>query len=220
MERDFWAKRWSEGQIGFHEGTPNDLLVTHIARLETKRPLRVLVPLAGKTFDMQWLAARGHEVVGVEFVSEAISAFFSERGVEPSTADVGGMPASSAGGVTLVCGDILDVTPAALGAFDVIYDRAALIALDPTTRGRYADVMRAMRAERGVIFLIAFGYDQTKAPGPPWSASEEVVRELYPGDVIEVLSTRSVPTSTKLTAAGIPALAESAYWIAAPEAAG
>ena len=30
---DFWNERWLDGQIGFHEGTPNVLLETHIARL-------------------------------------------------------------------------------------------------------------------------------------------------------------------------------------------
>lgn len=215
MEQDFWAKRWSEGQIGFHEGQPNDLLAAHIARLEKARPLRVLVPLAGKTVDLQWLADRGHEVVGVEFVPEAVAAFFAERGVTPEKLELGGMPASRAKGVTLVCGDVFAITPAGLGRFDLVYDRAALVALEPKTRERYVEVIDAMLAEGGVIFLIAFGYDQTKAPGPPWSVDPATAKALHAGKHLEVLATRSVPTSPRLTEAGLPALEETAYLIRA-----
>jgi thiopurine S-methyltransferase len=108
---------------------------------------------------------------------------------------------------------VLDITPQQLGRFDLVYDRAALVALAPSTRARYAGVSQAMLAEDGVIFLIAFAYDQTKTPGPPWSVPAEAVRELYAGMEIEELSTRSVPTSPRLTKAGLLALEETAYRI-------
>lgn len=215
MEHDYWAKRWTEGQIGFHEGLPNDLLAAHIERLETKRPLRILVPLAGKAVDLRWLAERGHEVVGVEFVPEAIVAFFAELGVEPVATELGGLPASSGKGVTLVAADMFEVTPAALGTFDLIYDRAALVALEPSTRARYVSVLESLLAPGGVVFLIAFAYDQSKAPGPPWSVDEATVRALYAGRAIEILATRPVPTSARLAAAGLPAFEETAYRVAA-----
>ena len=217
VEHDFWAKRWSEGSIGFHEGQPNALLAVHIAALETKRPSRILVPLAGKAVDVRWLADRGHEVVGVEFVPEAVQAFFDEQGIEPTKAQLGGMPTSISKNVTLVCGDVFDLTPAALGHFDVVYDRAALVALAPPTRDRYVALVRSMLADGGIVFLVAFAYDQSKAPGPPWSVDAETVRQLYAGATIEVLATRSVPVSARLTEAGLTALEETAYRISAAE---
>ena len=217
--RVMWAKRWDEGQIGFHEGVPNDLLVKHVARLGPEpsgRARRVLVPLAGKAVDLAWLAERGDEVVGVEFHMGAVRAFFEERGVDPPVVQMGTHASMTSNGVTLVCADIFDVLPEELGTFDVVYDRAALVALEPSTRKRYVDVCRSLLVEGGVTFLIAFAYDQSKAPGPPWSVEETVVRELYgpsPPWRIEVLETRSVPTSKRLTDAGLTALEESAYLI-------
>jgi thiopurine S-methyltransferase len=215
VEHDFWAKRWREGQIGFHEGEPNELLASHIARLETTRPLRILVPLAGKAFDLRWLADRGHEVVGVEFVPEAVVAFFAEQGLEPATSELGGMPATSGGGVTLVRGDMFDVGPEALGRFDLVYDRAAHVALEPSTRARYVELCQAMLADDGVIFLIAFAYDQAKAPGPPWSVDSATVRALYTNRSVEIVATRTLPASARLASAGSPGLEESAYLITA-----
>jgi thiopurine S-methyltransferase len=210
---DFWAKRWSEGQIGFHEGAANDLLTRHVARLETKPRARILVPLSGKALDLRWLAERGHEVVGVEFVAEAVTAFFDEWKVEPQRSEIGGKPALSANGVTLVVSDMMELSPEALGRFDVVYDRAALVALDADTRAPYVATCRSLLADGGVIFLIAFAYDQEKAPGPPWSIETATVRELYAPLPVETLETRAVPTSARLTAAGIAALEESAYLI-------
>jgi thiopurine S-methyltransferase len=192
MDKPFWEERWQAQQIGFHEGKPNELLAQHADRLG--RGTRVLVPLAGKAFDLRWLAERGHRVVGVEFVAEAIAAFHREQG--------------EVHGVTLVQGDFFTVE--GLGSFDVIYDRAALVALDPATRERY--VARCRSLSSGGIFLIAFAYDQTKAPGPPWSVDEAAVRALY-GGRIDVLARRALPTSTRLKDAGVDAIEETAYWI-------
>jgi thiopurine S-methyltransferase len=217
---DFWAKRWSEGQTGFHEGAPNDLLAKHIARIESVKPrARILVPLSGKAADLRWLAERGHEVVGVEFVDEAVRAFFDEQQLEPVTSEIGGAPALTAGGVTLVCGDFYEVASEALGRFDVVYDRAALVAVDPAQRAHYVETCRARLGAGGVTFLVALAYDQSLVPGPPWSIDPEMVRELHAAHsvAIEVLETRATPTSPRLAAAGVPALMETAYLIRARE---
>jgi thiopurine S-methyltransferase len=212
--REFWARRWTDKQTGFHEGKPNDLLAAHIARVEAKKPrARILVPLSGKAFDLRWLAERGHEVVGIEFVWEAVSGFFEDWELDPERTELSGKPALSAKGVTLVCADMFALTPEALGRFDVVYDRAALVALEPSLRTPYVDACRSFLTDDGVTFLVAFAYDQSRAPGPPFSISPELVRDLYAPRAIETLETRSVPTSKRLADAGIPALEESAYLI-------
>jgi thiopurine S-methyltransferase len=211
---DFWNERWSGGQIGFHEGAPNVLLATHIARLEARKPkARILVPLAGKSLDLRWLAERGHEVVGVEFVATAVRDFFAEWNVEPERLEIGGAPAASANGVTLICADVLELPAEALGTFDVVYDRAALVALEPAARAPYVEVCRNALAEDGVVFLVTFAYDQSRAAGPPYSVDAALVHELYAQDSIELLETRSAPTSKRLTESGVPSFDESAYLI-------
>mgnify|MGYP000992455332 CR=1 FL=1 len=64
MDHGFWLERWRNGQIGFHNSEVNGMLLRHHAQLGAAA--RVLVPLCGKSLDMGWLAAQGHEVVGIE----------------------------------------------------------------------------------------------------------------------------------------------------------
>jgi thiopurine S-methyltransferase len=228
LGREFWAKRWKESQIGFHEGAPNDLLAKHVARIETKRPARILVPLAGKAVDLRWLAERGHEVVGVEVVWEAVRAFFDEWKVDApvqtkvgrnealrscDSHDTSSRRSLSGKGVTLVCADMFEVSAEDLGRFDVIYDRAALVALEPSTRGRYVEACRDLLAEGGMTLLVAFAYDQALTQGPPWSIDEAAVRELYAPRAIEKLEARTVVPSARLVASGIATIEETAYLI-------
>ena len=77
MDPAFWNSRWAKGKIGFHEGAPNSYLVKHHDKLATCP--RLLVPLCGKAVDLAYLAALGHEVVGVELVEDAVKAFFAEH---------------------------------------------------------------------------------------------------------------------------------------------
>jgi thiopurine S-methyltransferase len=211
---ELWSQRWADGQIGFHEGKPNDLLSAHIDRLEAiAARARILVPLSGKSVDLRWLAERGHEVVGVEFVWSAVHAFFDEWEVEPERRTIGGKPALSARGVTLICSDILALSPEALGGFDAIYDRAALVALDPSTREAYVSACRTMRRDKGTVFLVTFAYDQSRAPGPPFSVDSATVKELFAQETIELLESRDTPASKRLLEAGVSTVTESAYLI-------
>ncbi len=209
---EFWSAKWSEGQIGFHEGVPNDLLVAHVGVLERERgPLRVLAPLAGKAEDLAWLAARGHEVVGVEFVAQAIEAFFAARRVEPRRHALGSFEAFTADRVTMVCADFFALTAEALGRFDAIYDRAGLVAVDPSLRTRYVEVCRSLCRGDARGLLVALAYDQSKAEGPPWSLDGAMVQSLWPGAT--PLQTRQVGTAPRLAEAGVPHFEETAYAI-------
>ena len=199
-DQSFWSGRWAQNQIGFHEGKPNALLVAHVARIESAgKKLRILVPLAGKAADLAWLAARGHEVVGVEFVRKAVEELFAET--------------KDATGLTMICDDFFAVHPDTAGRFDVVYDRAALIAIDPPKRAAYVAHCRTLLRDGGTTFLVSVDYDQTKAEGPPWSVDEAMVRALYEGRPIEVLEKRVVAPNPRLRAAGLTSLDERAYLI-------
>lgn len=164
MDRAFWLERWRTGQIGFHEGRPNAALVACWERVGAGR--RVLVPLCGKSHDLDWLAARGHEVVGVELAVEAIQAFFDERGLRSEREG----SAWRHGPITLVQGDFFEVEV----AFDAFFDRAALIAVDPARRPDYA---ARLRGYPGLI--VTMDYPQSERQGPPWSVAEAEVRALF-----------------------------------------
>jgi thiopurine S-methyltransferase len=180
MEHDFWAERWRRGQHGFHLDEVNRHLVTHAAQLlPGGQPTRVLVPLCGKSRDLGWLRGRGHEVVGVEFVEEAALAFFDESGFEPAVSRLGPHPVVKGEGITIVLDDFLALDVNAVGRFPAIYDRAALVALEPQVLPAYLRKLRALCTDDARLLLISFDHDL--GTGPPFSVPEAELRTLTAG---------------------------------------
>lgn len=197
MERDFWIERWREGQIGFHEGAPNAYLTRFGEKLGARK--RVLVPLCGKTEDMAWLAAQGHQVVGVEFSEEAVRAFFAEHHVTPREDRVGPFLRLSTDAVTLLCGDMFATTAEYVGAVDAFYDRAALVALPESMRARYVTHLRSLVPEGARGLVITFDYPQARMEGPPFAISEAELRQHYQGATLEHLAHGPITTGKLAT---------------------
>ncbi len=185
MDPDFWASRWREGRIGFHEGRPNALLEKHLSRLGAGR--RVLVPLCGKAEDLAFLASRGHRVVGVELVEDAVRAFFAERGLTPTVTPRGPFVEYAVGDVALFAGDFFAATPELLGPLDALYDRAALIALPPAMRGPYVAHLLSLLPAGTPGLVITLEYPQEKMQGPPFSVPEAELLAHYAGRAVEHL---------------------------------
>lgn len=184
----FWEDRWAENKIGFHEGAPNSFLVTHHEVLAGAP--RVLVPLCGKAEDLNWLAERGHKVVGVELVEDAVKAFFAEHKLEPVVTQRGSLVEYEAGAITIYAGDVFAATSDVIGQFDAIYDRAALVALPPDVRPRYAEHVRSLCLANARVLQICFEYPDGHREAPPFSVTEYELRHLYPGAKITHLETR------------------------------
>lgn len=197
-----WAARWKEGRIGFHEGRTNLWLEQHAGRLGKQR--RVLVPLCGKAEDLAYLAALGHQVVGVELVEAAAKAFFDEHALTPRVEAAGPFQAWEAGGVRILVGDFFATTRALLGDVDALYDRAALIALPPDLRQRYAAHLRTLLPADAVGLLVTMEYEQARRDGPPFAVPAAEVRRLYAG--LQVAEIGEGPADAPaLRAAGVPA---------------
>ena len=138
------------------------------------QPKTVLVPLCGKSKDMVYLQQSGYSVVGVELVPDAIFQFRAETsdeygwlapqqdrsGVRHATAyEVDG---DSTGTLEVLEGDFFDLE--ALddleAQFDGCLDRAALVAIKPLMRPRYAARIQQLMKPGGRMLLIVFDYDQ------------------------------------------------------------
>ncbi len=183
MDPEFWLQRWREGQIGFHQDEINPYLRRHWHRLEPAPGERVLVPLAGKSRDMLWLRNQGHAVLGVELSPLAVEQFFQESGVECRCQERGPFTCHSGAGVDLWCGDFFALTPQDTQGFRLAYDRAALVALPPDLRRRYAEHMKALLSHpQARILLVTMDYPQSEMDGPPFSVSESEVRACYEPD--------------------------------------
>ncbi|MCC6623075.1 MAG: thiopurine S-methyltransferase [Deltaproteobacteria bacterium] len=178
MEHAFWQSRWSEGRIGFHRAEPSADLVTH-APASWSPDARVLVPLAGKSVDLAWLAGRFREVVGVEFVRAAAVAFFAERGIVPEVRDESGVEVLAHHNLSLRVQDFLELDPERVGHFDAAWDRAAIVALPEPTRARYAERLVALMRPGARILLASFEYPQAAMAGPPFSVGDEELLALF-----------------------------------------
>lgn len=194
MQPDFWHQRWADQQIGFHQSTPTPLLLKHWSALGIAPGATVFVPLAGKSLDMAWLAAQGHRVLGVELSQRAVDDFFAEHGLQPEVEITRYGIHHRAGGIELICGDAFGLDAELLRDCAGVFDRAALIALPPALRARYAGELYAALPAGCRGLLVTLEYPQHERDGPPFSVPESEVHALYDGEWnIELRERRPIP---------------------------
>ncbi len=179
MEKAFWHQRWQSNEIGFNQSQPNLLMQRYLPVLNLKPGARVFVPLCGKSIDMLWLAEQGYKVVGVELSEIACEAFFKDNRMVAKIVTSEGFTIFESGNITLFAGDFFQLRKECLGNIDVVYDRAALIALPAELRRRYSASLSSLLGVDTQIFLIVTSYDQCEMEGPPFSVDKQEVRALY-----------------------------------------
>lgn len=216
MEENFWLDRWQSKQIGFHQSETHAALREYWASLKVLPAGAVFVPLCGKSRDMLWLRGQGHKVLGVELSPIAVHDFFAENDMTPIVSTDGRFQRYEAEGFTLLCGDFFDVTPSHLAGIAAVYDRAALIALPPQLRERYAHTLRESLPKGAPIFLVTVNYSDDEMKGPPFSVSEAEVHRHFDKDfLVERVSTADAFADNSQLQRGGSALAEQVYRISA-----
>lgn len=213
MEPSFWQQRWREGQIGFHQQRVTPLLEEYWDATGVEPGARVFVPLAGKSLDMLWLAARGHRVLAAELSSLAVEQFFAENGLAPTLLETQQGVHHVAGEIEVICGDVFALDAAALAGCAGVYDRAALIALPPDMRRRYAMHVYGHLPPDCRGLLVTLDYPQQQKSGPPFSVDEAEVRVLFePAWNVAVLERRDILASQPgFVADGVAELHTAAY---------
>ncbi|MFA5663938.1 thiopurine S-methyltransferase [Castellaniella sp.] len=193
MDNEFWLQRWQQGQTGFHQNRVMPLLQKHWPSLGLPPGSRVLVPLAGKSLDVAWLAQEGHEVLAVELSPLAVAQFFEAHRLQPTCTTAGRGTWHTAGRIRYYCGDIFDLQADVLGSCVACYDRAALIALTPELRQRYVQHVYATLPAGCQTLLLSLDYPQAQMDGPPFSVPEAEIRQLFaPRWQFDLLETRDV----------------------------
>lgn len=211
MHPDYWLERWQKNEIGFHQTETNFHLQEFWARLGVSG--RVLVPLCGKSRDMLWLRAQGHQVLGVEISALAVQSFFDENTLQPTITLDGAFERWSTDGLTLLRGDFFDLNPAHLGTVAGVYDRASLVALPPELRQRYARHLCDILPPTAPLLLVTMEYEQAQMLGPPFAVSEAEVRDLYGADYqVTLLYTKDIlAEQPRFRERGLTRLDERAY---------
>ena len=181
MNHEFWLQAWIEERTRFHQPDVHGDLIAADAPFLGGGPHRVLVPLCGRTLDLAWLAGHGHEVVGIELSPIAARLLFEDLGVEPEVSQLGPFEARRHGRLTLLLGDFFAATPERIGLFDRVWDRAALVAMDPERRGPYTATIASLLRPGGLLLQNTFSYDQARMEGPPFSIPPEELAGRYAG---------------------------------------
>lgn len=197
VDTNFWHERWENNDIGFHQSEPNPLLVEHFIKLSPSKDSRILVPLCGKTIDISWLLSQRCQVVGIELSKTAVEQLFADLGMEPRVSQADKLVRYSDDRIDIFVGDFFALTAELLGPVDVVYDRAALIALPDETRQRYTARLMEITG-RASQLLICCEYDQSLMEGPPFSVTGEEVHQHY--DVaydLTLLASADIPGGLK-----------------------
>ena len=213
MNADFWLDRWRTNQTGWHAAETNKHLVSRLPLLGDSNGRWTLVPLCGKSVDMEYLATQGRKVLGIDLSAIACRAFLEASGRAYSHHEVGGMVHFESTDIKLIFGDLFAIEPEELPPIASCYDRACLIALTPEQRRLYARWLARAMPEGAVSLLIAVEYPPGEKSGPPHSVPTDEVYALFePYFSIELLERTDVlGDSPKYREWGVTSLHETVY---------
>nr|XP_054750606.1 probable thiopurine S-methyltransferase [Lytechinus pictus] len=199
---DKWQKRWDDGHIGFHKGKVHEMLSSFVDQLTYgKDKRRIFIPLCGKTIDIVWLWERGHEVVGVEAIEDAVIAFFKEQSMKYTVMEVSGIQGTKLyqnedGRIKIYCCNLFELNSTIIGKFHAIWDRGSLVAIGPCDRVKYAALMSSLIEEGGRILLESYLYDKEQfnwKNHSPFTLNEDDIKALYePKAQVQLLNKRDV----------------------------
>lgn len=193
MQTEYWQGRWKTNDIPFHLSKAHPLLTKYFSSLPKGK---VLVPLCGKSLDMKWLLDQGHEVIGVELSPIACEAFFTENQLNFTIEEKSTFTIYKGKHISIWCGDILQLPAEACHNLTAIYDRAALFALPEEIRNAYVKQIKMLiqAIPNIVMLLITVEYDQNLLNGPPFSLTENDIRQLY-ADTFQIKKMPADPSS-------------------------
>lgn len=179
MELSYWRSKWRKGHIGFHMKNGYPGLEKHWDSITVKNNFSVFVPLCGKSKDLIWLSKHCKLVVGVEISERAIHQFFKENSLVAETSTFAEFTIHRAENIEIWNGDFFKLPKHKLPSFDLMYDRASLVALPPDMRKEYVAKILNLISEHTQILLQLFYYRQEEMPGPPFSVSPDEVKTLF-----------------------------------------
>lgn len=211
-DREFWHGKWAANQIGFHLEDVNPLLTEYWQYTKPIHEDKVLVPLCGKSEDLVWLATKHADVQGVELSNIAVRAFFAEHFYTPMVMPVNGQhELFQVDELSIYTGDFFT---APLKPVDIVYDRAALVALPEDMRAEYVERIKSLLNPGARILLVSLDYPQNEMAGPPFSVAEQEIRQLFTQyQVTRLYRDEADEDHPKIAKKGLSRFAEEVYLI-------
>ncbi|MCS0014008.1 thiopurine S-methyltransferase [Vibrio parahaemolyticus] len=213
-DQEFWHSKWASNQIGFHLEDVNPLLPAYWHHVNPKREDKVLVPLCGKSEDLVWLATKHDSVEGVELSQIAVRSFFAEHFYTPTVTPISGMhELYQFDELSIYTGDFFT---APVSQADIVYDRAALVALPQDMREEYVVRLKQLLNPGGRILLVTLNYPQEEMAGPPFSVPLEEIQQLFAGYKVTCLNVDQADEHhPKIAKKGLSRFSEEVYLVEA-----
>lgn len=152
-------------------------------------PIRIFVPLCGKTIDMAFLANHKSisEIVGIDGIRKALDDFSADHEDLKMTNvenQGDGYERIRGNSIRLLKGDFFGLDDIKTGGrFDAVWDRASIVAIDPSLRESYVATLRRLIKPGGSLLVSTLerraGTEEGKNAGPPFSVPESEIRRLY-----------------------------------------
>ncbi|WP_127021829.1 thiopurine S-methyltransferase [Rheinheimera mangrovi] len=214
MHSEFWHNCWQQQRIGFHQYDVHPLLPVLVSQLSWDRSKTVFAPLCGKSLDLWWLSQQG-KVIGAELSELACQQFYQQQEQKFSVSAQGDFQYFSHQSVDIWQGDYFALKPEQLDEIGLIYDRAALIALPSQMRIDYVKQLKKLCTGPVSLLLLSLEYPQEEMSGPPFSVTEQEVRQLFDYSAsVELVALRNLtgrPFAQRQF--NVSKLVEKAYWI-------
>ncbi|MBK9270037.1 MAG: methyltransferase domain-containing protein [Saprospiraceae bacterium] len=160
LDKNFWDKRWEEGQTGWDIGYPSTPLVEYMKQYPDHSD-SILIPGCGNAYEANALYELGFHNITLLDISPTACKTLSER--------FGGWD-----GIKVVCDDFFSHE----GNYDLILEQTFFCALDPVLRESYVKKSASLLGSRGKLVGLLFA-SHFNAEGPPFGGTAEEYKALF-----------------------------------------
>ncbi len=169
-----WEKRWQDGETRWAHEKQDLFLFENFDRLQPSLSgPEVFIPLCGDSPAVPFFLRRGLRVTALEYASEALSAL--EKRLKQENA-----PTEK---LTLVQKDLFDYE--ATIQFDLVYDRASLVAIHPALRSYYFSTLNAVTKKGSHYLVEAYSAGDYQAKEPPYPIEPHEIESLFKRFLVE-----------------------------------
>ena len=190
-ERTRWRSAWRAQQTPWVNPKSDLFLRAELRRLKPWRSGSVLIPLAGNSPAVRLLYDLGMNVTAVEYVPEAVRALLHEQfpGIRIQRQKTRDATVFFGRRLSVRQGDFFKLPPEL--CFDLVYDRAAIVAIPPRRRRPYANILTRATRPGGALFAVGYEFIGGRRRGPPYSLSRAELLTLFPKPHWRLLTGRS-----------------------------
>ncbi len=154
LNKEYWDKRYSEGNTGWDIGSVSTPLKEYIDQLKDKNTA-ILIPGGGSAYEANYLLEKGFQNITIIELSEEIVLKLKARFANTPQ-------------VTILLGDFFEHT----GTYGLVLEQTFFCAFNPTLRQAYYKKMYDILSPKGKIAGVLFGVKLDKEP-PPFGGTKE-----------------------------------------------